>query len=131
MNENHWQPVFWAAAVFNFLVGLPSLLAAGAVGAATGQPPLDPQNLILAQMTGLLIAVFGVGYAMVALGKPGARQIVFLGLLGKVGVCVLVALRLQETALPTPMLWATAVDLLFVVAFAAYLLRRQNTPVTA
>jgi predicted membrane channel-forming protein YqfA (hemolysin III family) len=120
-----WRALFWAAALYNFAAGLPSLLAPAASMANQGLPPLDPQHVILAQLTGMLIAVFGIGYAMVAMGRPGAREIVFLGLLGKVGVCVILALRLREVAVPPAMIWATAGDFLFILAFAAYLVRTR------
>lgn len=128
--SGYWRAIFWAAAGFNFLAGLPSLLAPSAAGAASGLPPLDPQLIIIAQMTGLLICSYGLAYAMVAMGQPGARQIVFLGLIGKIGVCILVALRLREVAMPPAMVWASFGDFIFVLAFAVFLLKGPK-PATA
>ncbi len=131
MSERVWRAVFWAAAAYNFLAGLPSLVAPKAAAVNTGLPPLDPQHVIFAQMTGLLICVFGIGYAMVALGKPGARQIVFLGILGKVGVCVLLALRMHEIAVPSQMIAAAFGDFLFILAFIAFLARSRSATTQA
>lgn len=131
MPEKSWRAIFWAAAAYNFLAGLPSLIAPDAAAASAGLPPFDPQHLIFAQMTGLLICVFGIGYAMVALGKPGARQIVLLGTLGKVGVCVLLALRMREIAVPSQMIAAAIGDFLFILAFVAFLVRSRNVATQA
>jgi hypothetical protein len=119
--NGYWRAVFWAAAAFNMLAGLPSLLAPEAAGAAAGLPPLDPQFVIVAQTSGLLICSFGLGYAMVAMGQSGARQIILLGLIGKLGVCILVALRMRETAVPPMMAWASVGDFIFIIVFAAFL----------
>jgi hypothetical protein len=121
--SGYWRVIFWAAAAFNMLAGLPSVLDPNAAGAASGLPPLDPQFVIIAQIGGLLVCSYGLAYAMVAMGQPGARQIIFLGLLGKLGVCVLVALRLREVAVPPAMVWASVGDFIFIVAFAVFLLK--------
>lgn len=123
--SRYWQAVFWAASAFNFLAGLPSVLAPGAAAAASGLPPLDPQLIIIAQVGGLLICSYGLAYAMVAMGQPGARQLIFLGLLGKIGVCVLVALRLRDIEVPPAMIWASFGDFIFIIAFAVFLLKRS------
>lgn len=128
MGNRFWPALFWAAALYNFLAGLPPLLAPALSMATAGMPPLDPQHVILTQMMGLLICVFGIGYAMVAMGSPAARQIVLLGIIGKAGVCLLVALRVREVDLPASMLAATVGDLLFVVTFIFFLSRPSPTP---
>jgi len=121
--SGYWRAVFWAAAAFNFLAGLPSVLAPSAAAATSGLPALDPQLILIAQVGGLLICSYGLAYAMVAMGQPGARQIIFLGLVGKLGVCVLVALRLRDVAVPPAMIWASLGDFIFIIAFAVFLLK--------
>jgi hypothetical protein len=121
--SGYWRVIFWAAAAFNFLAGLPSVLAPSAAAAASGLPPLDPQLILIAQVGGLLICSYGLAYAMVAMGQPGARQLVFLGLIGKIGVCVLVVLRLRDVAVPPAMIWASFGDFIFIIAFAIFLLK--------
>ena len=64
---------------------------------------------------------------MVALGSPGARQIVILGLIGKLSLCVLLALHLMQGPVPQPMLVATAGDLLFSIAFIIWLVRSSTS----
>lgn len=120
-NQPIWRVIFWTAAAYNFLAGLPSLLAPLRSMSSIGVLSPDPQLILPIQIMGLLICVFGVGYAMVAQGMQGARQIVILGILGKLGLCVLVALRLAVAEVPSSMIVAVFGDFVFVLAFLAYL----------
>lgn len=131
MTDRFWPAFFWVAAAYNFLAGLPPLLMPTLSTVNAGLPPLDPRHTILVQMMGLLICIFGVGYAMVASGSPAARQIVLLGFVGKLGVCVLVALRLREIEVPTAMLLAAAGDFLFLIVFIVFLTRAIRGPTAA
>ena len=121
MNGKFWPALFWVAAVYNFIAGLPSLLAPGFSALSMGIPPYDPQHIIVVQLAGALICLFGVGYAMVAMKTPGGRDIVLLGLIGKIGVCVLVAGHLIWGHVPQSLVLAAAGDFLFAIAFAVYL----------
>ncbi|MBX3507126.1 MAG: hypothetical protein KF895_16740 [Parvibaculum sp.] len=122
MTGKIWPAIFWLAALYNFAAGLPPILG-------IGLPPagLAPEHLLTTKIAGLLICTFGIGYALVALGIPGTRHIVTLGLIGKIGVCLLVLLYMS--ALPPEMPLLAAGDFLFVLAFAAWLhrTRGQNT----
>lgn len=129
MTGKLWPALFGAAALYNFAAGLPSVLIPAVSAANLGLPPYAPEHIIIAQISGLLICTFGIGYAMVAMGSSGSRQIVILGLIGKLSLCVLVALRLVEgTTLPAPMLYATGGDLLFSAAFTLWLVKSRRTP---
>lgn len=120
MNGKIWPAIFWLAALYNFAAGLPSLL-----GLNLPSGDFAAEQLLTMRLAGLLICTFGIGYALVALGLPGTRHIVTLGLIGKLGVCVLVLLYIL--ALPPVMPLLAAGDLLFVVAFAIWL-RRSPQP---
>ncbi|MEX0838285.1 MAG: hypothetical protein WD034_02025 [Parvibaculum sp.] len=128
MNGKYWSAIFWAAAIFNFLAGLPPLLVPEMVVANAELPPFAPEHLLIVRMSGLLICTFGIGYAMVALGWPGTRQIVALGLIGKLGLCFLVALQFAQTGVSATVIGATAGDFIFVVLFALYLSRTGKAP---
>ncbi len=65
-----------------------------------------------------LICLFGIGYAMVAMKTPGGRDIVILGLIGKLGVCVLVIGHLIWGHVPSSWFWRRPRDFLFAIAFA-------------
>lgn len=123
MNGKYWPAIFWASAVFNFLAGLPPILVPEMVAINVELPPFAPEHLLIVRMSGLLICTFGIGYAMVAVGMPGTRHIVTLGLIGKLGLCFLVALQFAQTGVSTTVIGATAGDFIFVVLFALYLSR--------
>lgn len=121
MNGKFWPALFWTAAVYNFVAGLPSLLAPGLSARYMAIPSYDPQHVIVVQLAGGLICLFGVGYAMVAMKVPGGRDIALLGLIGKLGVCLLVIGHLIWGYVPQPLVLAAAGDFLFAIAFTAYL----------
>lgn len=116
MTGKIWPTIFWLAALYNFTAGLPTLLG---LGLPAGD--LAAEHLLTMRLTGLLICTFGIGYALVALGLPGTRHIVTLGIIGKLGVCALVLLYISD--LPSLMPLLAAGDLLFVAAFAIWLYR--------
>ena len=116
MTGKIWPAVFWLAALYNFAAGLPPLLG---IGLPEGE--LAPELVLTAHVTGLLVCTFGVGYALVALGLPGTRHIVTLGIIGKLGVCVFVLIYLA--VLPPMMPALAAGDLLFAIVFAIWLFR--------
>lgn len=117
MTGKIWPAIFWLAALYNFGAGLPSLLG---LGLPVGE--LAAEYLLTMRLAGLLICTFGIGYALVALGLPGTRHIVSLGIIGKLGVCALVLIYMAD--LPPVMPLLAAGDLLFVIAFATWLYRR-------
>ena len=76
-----WRIVFAVAAVFNSLVGATILLAPERM--ATTPFTGTPQEALLIQSCGWLIAVFGLGYALVAIAPLANRGIALLGVVGK------------------------------------------------
>ncbi|MFN4231333.1 hypothetical protein [Parvibaculum sp.] len=128
MAGKFWPVLFGAAAIYNFMAGLPPVLIPAMSAANLGLPPYAPEHVIIAQISGLLICTFGIGYTMVAFGSPGSRQIVTLGLIGKLSLCVLLAVHLMQGPVPRPMLIATAGDLLFSIAFIVWLVRNRPVP---
>ncbi|MBX3488261.1 hypothetical protein [Parvibaculum sp.] len=131
MNGKFWHALFWTAAVYNFIAGAPLLLAPSLAAANAGIPPFDPQHIIIAQLAGLVVCLFGIGYAMVAMNTSGGRAIVILGLIGKLGVCALVAGHLLWGHVPQLLVLAAAGDFLFAIAFAVYLSEPSKAPAAA
>lgn len=116
-----WQKLFWAAAAYNLLVGLPSVLAPGLAMANLGLPAPDPMSAFNIQIMGILICTFGLGYLMVAQGQPGAKQILTLGIIGKLGILLLLGIRMLSMPMPFPIIAASFGDLFFAAAFAFFL----------
>ena len=116
-----WQKLFWAAAAYNLLVGLPSVLAPGLAMVNLGLPAPDPMSAFNIQVMGILICTFGLGYLMVAQGQPGAKQILTLGIVGKLGILLLLGIRMLSVPMPFPIIAASFGDLFFAAAFAFFL----------
>jgi len=118
MNEPLWRRVFLGAALFNFAAGLPALLAPAQALDAFGLPPL-PYHLFV-RTTGLLVASYGIGYWLVS-RRLGRRDIVWLGVIGKLGVVVLFTWAWRQGSLPTRAFAVGLGDLAFVAVFLVFL----------
>jgi hypothetical protein len=81
-----WQAMLGAAALYNFVIGGGSLLQAGASREA--------------RVTGLLVAGFGVVYAIAALDPPRFAPVLWAGVLGKLGVIAQLAPAVYKGELP-------------------------------
>ena len=102
-----WRGFFWAAAVFNFLVGLSGMLA--------------PVPTIDSRIIGLLVFAFGVVYMLVARDPLRFAPVLWAGVIGKVGVVALLARDTLGEDGSALMAGVLAVDALFAVGFLAFL----------
>ena len=116
----NWRTFFIAAAIFNFLAGLPLLLAPEMMTASLDMPPLADR--LFPQLAGILIVCFGVVYWFVANDLERYRPLVWLGVAGKAGVVVLFALALMQGSLPFKAFALSLVDLAFGVGFLMFVL---------
>jgi hypothetical protein len=105
---------FWNAAVGGAMLAAPARVAAQLNVGGDGAP-------YAAAMTGLLIGVFGIGYAMVAREPVRNRGIVWIGLASKVGAAVLGAMQYVSGALPASAFALGMIDLAFAAGFLAFL----------
>jgi hypothetical protein len=114
-----WKNLFRFAAVFNWIAGLPLLLAPAIMLASLGvQPPAD---LTFHRLSGLLIAFFGAVYWIIARDPVRYRSLAKLGLAGKACVFALFAEGWIAGRVPTGPAGLAVGDLLFGFAFAAAL----------
>ena len=116
-----WRVLFALAALFNLAVGVPLVLAPKMAVAGLVETP--PPDFMLAQILGVLISVFGVGYAMVALDPPGNRSIAWLGVIGKLPIPVILWFYVRADLVPARTLLLSLGDLLFAVLFVLFLWR--------
>lgn len=103
-----WSWMLWGAAAYNWLISLPVLLNTGLAAAD--------------KVSAVLIAGFGVLYALVASNPVRLAPALWAGVVGKLGLVLLLAPSIAAgTATPgtAPVL---AGDLLFTCAFLALLL---------
>ncbi len=117
-----WRLTFFAAALFNFAVGLPMVIAPGLVGGGLGMATADPFTL---RLIGWMITTFGIGYAMVGLEPRKHRGIVLLGIIGKVGVIALTWWLAWRGLVARDFALLAGGDLFFVAVFVAFLRRTR------
>lgn len=119
-----WTVIFVVAALFNFAVGLPMLLAPEVMLAQLGQPV--PDDLLMTRLASLLIVVLGIGYAMVARDPAANRPILWLGVIGKAPIPLLVWLGGGAAALSSSAFILSLGDLAFAALFLLYLLTHRR-----
>ena len=112
MAMRFWKAVLWAAAAFNLLVAVPSFFLPGAA--------------VNDQIIALLVGCFGLVYAMVARAPAQLGQVLWAGVLGKIGVVALMWPQVQAgRALPGTS-WILLGDMVFTALFAVFLLRGRR-----
>ena len=102
-----WTIALTLAAAYNLVIGLASMLQRGATRDA--------------RVTGLLVACFGVVYALVASDPVRFAPVLWAGVLGKAGVIALLAPAVRRGELPRMVGWVLAGDALFAALFVALL----------
>jgi hypothetical protein len=116
-----WRALFVVAALYNLAVGGAMLAQPAQIGAQLGVEGAGGAYMIL--MAGLLIAMFGIGYAIVARDPAGNRGIVWIGAIGKAGAAGIAALQHSAGLIPFNSFALGMGDLVFVALFALFLWR--------
>lgn len=116
------RAIFIAAALFNLAIGLAMTIAPVAFGASAGIDYPPPAELP-ARSAGLLIAVFGIGYAFIAARPAANRDLMRLGIIGKLAFVALVAFGWLEGDVPTRAALLVSGDLVFAALFWLVLTR--------
>lgn len=119
-----WRIIFAVAAAFNLAVGAIILLQPGSLSATPFSG--TPQEALLIQSCGWLIAVFGLGYLLVAVAPLANRGIALLGVVGKAAMPVIAYPFYAAGQVPFESYALTLGDLAFVVLFAVFLIRTQT-----
>lgn len=103
-----WQIILTLAAAYNLVIGGSSMLQPGA--AREGR------------VTGLLVAGFGVVYAVAASDPVRFAPVLWAGVLGKLGVIALLGPAARKGELPRAVGWVLAGDAVFTALFLVLLL---------
>ncbi|MBS3929017.1 MAG: hypothetical protein KGZ65_12715 [Sphingomonadales bacterium] len=103
-----WPITLALAAAYNLVIGGASLFQPGA--AREGR------------VTGLLVAGFGVVYAIAASDPVRFAPVLWAGVLGKLGVIALLGPAVRSGALPRALGWVLAGDAVFTALFLVLLL---------
>lgn len=114
-----WRNFFAFSALYNVLIGLGMVIGAGQAAANLGLPP--GVGVYFVQFVGVLIAIFGAAYALVAADPPAGRNIVLVGVIGKLAAVALTLAHQHDLPASTVMLAMS--DILFALVFLTFLLR--------
>jgi hypothetical protein len=109
-----WSLMLWAAAAFNLLVALPSLFRPGAG--------------VTERIVAVLVGCFGLVYAMVARDPVRLGQVLWAGVIGKLGVIAVMGPEVLAGRAAPGTGWILLGDLLFTVLFVVFLLRANKAP---
>jgi hypothetical protein len=118
---NVWQVLFALAAFFNFAVATAMLAAPDRVARHLGIT--GPGASYVVATVGVLVAAFGIGYAMIAYRPRHHRGIVGIGMVGKVGVAGLGVMQYAAGIIPAHYLVLALGDVTFAVLFGLFLWR--------
>lgn len=120
-----WTGMFWSAALFNFAVGIGLGLFGEALYPQFGLDYAATDH-IWRYMSAILIGMYGVGYALAAIDPSQNRNLIILGMFGKLFIVLLIG-GLYMTGLATAQLAGTvAVDLVYVFLFFVFLYRTRT-----
>ena len=107
--SRYWRMFFWAAAVFNLIIGLAGMLS--------------PEATIDARIIGLFIFSFGIVYFHVAREPMRFGPILWAGILSKIGILALLAPQVFGAQTVDPMVAGGLVaDGIFAVGFLGFLM---------
>ena len=107
-----WSWMLWAAAAYNLIVAVPALISPEA---AQGD-----------RVTAVLVASFGVLYALIAQAPARYGRMLWAGVLGKSGLLVILLPGIFDGRAPVATGYILAGDALFTIGFLALLLGPQR-----
>ncbi len=122
MNDRFWTRFFIFCAVWNLVIGL-GLAFYPTMSAANMNYTLPRGSWLFIRMAGVLIAIFGIGYAMVSTDLDRHRSLIVLGLVSKIAVALLFIVFLVLGNINTMTFLAGASDLIFAAFFMRFLTR--------
>lgn len=123
--------LFWVAALYDLVLGLVFGLFYQPVYARFGvELPNHPGYV---QLSAMFIFIIGVGFSLVARNPRENRQIILLGILMKIGFCLVVFSHLLFGTVPPIYVPFGVLDFVFLVFFlpAYAALRRMASPAQA
>jgi hypothetical protein len=122
MHLKHARTLFYVAALFNCIAVVLFYPASG-MSALLGLSPA-PGVGVFDQIAMAAILVFGVGYWMVARHPDRNRDLVKLGIIGKLVVVAIVAAHFLAGSANARLLLLVSCDVMFVLAFFYFLKAR-------
>ena len=121
MKKNGHRGLFASAAVFNWLAGMPLLVAPSFATGLLGLPPLNATGMLFMQITAGVVVAFGIAYWMVSRDPVRYRPYIPLGIGLKVFLAGLVSVYWLRGQIPWPLPALAAFDFVFAWFFWRYL----------
>lgn len=118
--------VFWTAGIFNIAVGASGFLVPDLTAQLMGIP--RPANPVFMQMTSWLVLVFGIGYCLVARRPERNRDLMLVGIVGKLLVLPLMVAAWRRGDVQGGAVAASAADLVFAGLFFDVRRRVSDAP---
>ena len=121
-NETYYRRMFYIAALWNWIATGTFLFGASLMSSMGISAPIDGVGK---QLFCMMVAVFGLGYYLVARDITRNRGIVILGIVGKLGVVVLIMGNVFAGSVQFSFAAPILVDALFVILFVQFLRNYQ------
>ena len=125
--RSHARWLFGCAAAFNLVVGLALLFARGVVVSMLKLDPIVGTHVVLANLCGMFIVLFGVAYALVARDPITYRPYIAFGAAGKLLAIAAAVVPWIAGTIDAHIPLLTGGDLVFAALFLAFL-RRYPAP---
>ena len=114
----YYPRMFYAAAIYNWLAAAASIAKSLAPAAIPMDTPFDP---FCAQVFGLMVAVFGYGYFLVARDVSRNEGIVWMGIIGKLLIFALFLTNAIAGRFPFVLMIPAVGDVIFAILFWQFL----------
>ena len=126
MSEKFYKRIFLIGAAWNILGGMAIILFTGWVFATANLTPPHPPPYYQSWIA--LFMTFGLGYYMVYRDMYGNRNIVILGMIGKLAFAVifLANMAISKGQIPNLFLIPVIGDLIFVALFWMFLVHARK-----
>jgi hypothetical protein len=119
--------LFGLAAAFNLLIGLALLFLRTLLSSLLHLGPIAGTNVVLANLTGMFVALFGFAYAMVALDPVEYRPFIPLGAIGKLLAVVCVFIPWFMGVIPGILPSLVVGDFVFAILFLVFMERTRGS----
>ena len=126
MSDSFWRGVFLSAAIVNWIVGVSIAFDMSEAAAAMGLATLR-YDAFYSPFAGMFIFLFGLLYFAVWRDLSN-RAIVMVGTIGKLAAFVWVTTAAWRGLAPAAFGGLVFIDLIYALAFAAFLFSRQAAP---
>ena len=120
-----WRVFFGLAAAYNFAVGVPLALSPETFLAAGGAAPASGPADMFVPLSGMLIAGFGIVYALVAWQPERMKPVVWAGVFGKGGVLALSLPPWLRGEVGIDAVALSLGDLAFTIGFLVFLITHR------